>query len=128
MENEQPQMVASIMITPDGTKIQSFHRHDYKTHTDENGKEYMIDGGLSYIRSSMNGDEKYVTVTVDDPFDLIREHFHWGTRGKDGTAPLTWKALMSLDTDHIEAILETQQHIPTYLRNIFQRELDFRGV
>lgn len=122
------QIVASILYTPDGTKLQSYHHHDYKTHTDRNGKTYMLDGGLDYVRCSAHGDEKLMTITTDSPFTTIRRHFHWGTRGKDGKQPLTWKPLNSLDSDHIEAILDTQSHVPKYLQDIFRRELDFRGI
>ena len=31
--------------------IRSRHRHDYVTHTDANGKEYMVDGGVRLYSS-----------------------------------------------------------------------------
>ena len=120
------QMVRNALRTPDGTVIESYNRHDYKTYTDANGKEYMIDGGLDYIRSSANGDEVYLTVTTDDPFETIRESFRWGTRGPDGKQPLEYRVLSKLDTDHIQAILETQTHIPPWLTKVFETELEFR--
>lgn len=119
-------IVANILITPDGTRLQSYHRHDYKTYTDKNGKSYMIDGGLDYVRRSAHGDEKVVTVTTESPFNEIRENFRWGTRGKDGKQPVQFKPLKELDTDHIVAILETQAQIPDWMRDIFQHELEFR--
>ena len=75
------QIVASFMTTPDGTKLQSFHRHDYKTHIDAlTGEEYMIDGGTDYVRSNVNKiAPKYVTVTIGDPHELRRIWFHWGS-------------------------------------------------
>jgi hypothetical protein len=91
------------------------------------GKEYMIDGGNDYVRSSANGDEIYITITDDVPFEVARQFFSWGTRGKDGRQPIQYKPLMSLDTDHIEAILETQDHISTETRSALKRELEFRG-
>ena len=122
------QIVANILITPDGTRLQSYHRHDFKTYLDKNGKEYMIDGGNEYVRRSAHGDEVVYTVTTDDSFDDIRANFHWGTRGKDGKQPLTWKPLKSLDTDHIQAILETQFHIPQWARTVFEEELKYREL
>jgi hypothetical protein len=119
-------MVCNALRTPDGTVIQSYNRHDYKTHVDANGNRYMIDGGIDYVRSSAWGDEEYLTVTTDDPFEIIRESFCWGTRGKDGTEPLQYRALSKLDTDHIQAILDTQTQIPPWLFNIFETELQLR--
>jgi hypothetical protein len=121
-------IIASMLKTPDGTIIRSYHRHDYKTYTDKiTGKEYMIDGGNDYIRSSANGDEIYITITDDVPFEVARMFFSWGTRGKDGKQPVQYKPLMSLDTEHIEAILDTQTHISEDTRNMFKRELEFRA-
>ena len=122
------QMVRNALRTPDGTVLESYNRHDYKTYTDTiTGKEYMIDGGNDYVRSSANGDEIYITITDDVPFEVARQFFSWGTRGKDGRQPIQYKPLMSLDTDHIEAILETQDHISTETRSALKRELEFRG-
>lgn len=119
--------IASFCITPDGTVLQAYHRHDYKTYTDKNGEEYMIDGGCDYVRHSINKEPaEYFTVTTDDTHKMKRQWFHWGTYGKNGDQPLKWKPLQELDKEHIEAILETQHHIPKYLRELFQDELDYR--
>ena len=119
--------IASFCITPDGTVLQSYHRHDYKTYTDKNGEEYMIDGGCDYVRHSINKESaEYFTVTTDDTHKMKRKWFHWGTYGKNGDQPLKWKPLQELDKEHIEAILGTQHHIPKHLRELFQDELDYR--
>jgi hypothetical protein len=39
---------------------------------------------------------------------------------------LTYVPLKDLTTDHIVAILETQDHIQQYIRNIFLDEMIFR--
>ena len=57
-KKEKLAILNSRMRTPDGTILESKHRHDYVTHTDANGKEYMLDGGLDYVRCSANGDEE----------------------------------------------------------------------
>lgn len=119
--------VASFLITPDGTLLQSYHVHDYKTHKDANGEEYMIDGGCAYLRTSVNEEPaEYFTVTTDDAHAMQRKYFHWGTYGKDGKQPLEWKPLRALDTEHIEAILDTQHHIPEHLRKLFSDEIEYR--
>lgn len=123
---ETPEILASMLITPDGTRLQSFHRHDYKTYTDKNGKEYMLDGGLDYVRCSANGDEKLLTVTTSDPFEIQREHVSWGTRGKDGKQPLKHVPVNELETNHIKVILETQHHIYPRFRKLLETELAYR--
>lgn len=122
------QVIANALITPDGTILQSYHRHDYKTHLDKvSGEEYMIDGGTDYCRSNVNKvTPQYITVTMDDIHEIRREWFHWGTRGKDGQQPLTWKPLRELESDHIRAIIETQHQITPYLVELFKSELEYR--
>lgn len=121
------QVIASALITPDGTILQSYSRHDYKTHLDKNGETYMIDGGVDYLRCNVNEEEpQFIQVTMEDDHNTRRKWFHWGTRGVNGDQPLTWKPLKDLDTDHIKAILETQHHIPEHLVELFEDELHHR--
>ena len=122
-------IVSNRIRTPDGTILESMHRHDYVTYTDANGKEYMVDGGLDYLRRNVHDDAPYEELSVydDAPYALIREVFKWGTRGKDGKQPLMYVPLKDLTTEHIEAILETQTHIQEHIRKIFLDELSFRG-
>jgi hypothetical protein len=121
-------IVSNRIRTPDGTILESMNRHDYVTYTDANGLEYMVDGGLDYLRRNVHDDAPYEELSVHstDSHMLIREVFKWGTRGKDGKQPLTYVPLKYLTTDHIEAILKTQDHIQQYIRNIFLDEMIFR--
>ena len=121
-------IIYNALRTPDGTVLESAHRHDYKEYVDSNGKTYMIDGGLDYIRASANGDEVFLTVYSDGPHDDIREFMKWGTRGKDGKQPLRYVALKDMDTDHIQACLDTQWQMRPACRTIMQNELKYRNV
>lgn len=119
-------LLCNAIQTPDGTVLESHHRHDFVKHTDKNGKDYFIDGGLAYCKRSYNGDEVFVGCCTDSPFEEIREKFKWGTRGKTGDEPLRYIQLKDLTTDHIKAILETQLHIPDAIIEVFEKELAYR--
>ena len=74
------------MKTPDGTILESLHRHDYVTYTDANGKEYMLDGGRDYVRCSANGDEEVLTINSDDCHEMIREVVKWERTARIGAS------------------------------------------
>ena len=116
--------------TPDGTVIESTHRHDYVTYEDANGHTYMVDGGLAYLRRNHVPEAPYEELSVsteDLDFSEVRDLFKWGTRGKGGHEPLQRKTLASLTDSHIKAILDTQTHISEEVRELFQQELQWRG-
>lgn len=115
--------------TPDGTILESRHRHDYVEHKDANGVYYAVDGGTDYIRLNdcrPNYPLKNLCIYSDDPHVLIREELKWGTRGILGDEPLKLVPIMDLSTEHINAILDTQWHISPQLREVFQNEIWFR--
>lgn len=124
--NTEFMMVSNRLRTPDGTILESRHRHDYKQYLDANGKTYMLDGGLSYVRSSANGDEEHLTVTTSSPHKLIREYTLWGTYGKDGNQPLQYKQLRDMDTAHIQAVLDNVPSINPAIATAMRAELVYR--
>ena len=119
-------LIHNAIRTPDGTVLVSNSVHDYQTHKDKNGKTYMIDGGREYVHSSAHGDEEYLTMYSDEPHERIREVFTWGTYGKMGDQPLKYVALKDLSNNHVAAILETQSHMPQYMRKLFEDEQGYR--
>ena len=122
------EILSNRMCTPDGTVLHSAHRHDYVTHTDANGKEYMLDGGCNYVRCSANGDEEMLTVTSDDSHEVIREAVTWGTYGKNGDQPLKYVAIADMDTAHLQACLNTQKStMRPALYKVMQDELEYRN-
>jgi len=123
-------LLCNRIRTPDGTILESMHRHDYVTYTDANGKEYMVDGGLDYLRRNIHEDAPYEELSLysDAYHQLIRQAFKWVTRGIDGKQPLTWLVLQDMATDHIEAILETQTQLRDHIRQVFINELNYRGT
>ena len=121
--------LANRIRTPDGTILESMHRHDYVTYIDANGKEYMVDGGLDYLRRNIHDDAPYTELSVlsTDEHSVVREVFKWGTYGIDGKQPLKYLILKDMSWDHIEAILETQTQLRDHVRQVFVNELDYRG-
>lgn len=120
--------VYSALRTPDGTLLESRHRHDYATHWDANGKQYMIDGGLEYIRSSAHGDEEYIVVTLDDPHERVREVVEWGTRGKNGDEPFRRVKLSEMSNAHIQACIDTQKNMYPAFKRAMMNELTYRDA
>jgi hypothetical protein len=127
--NNMEKYVANRIRTPDGTILESMHRHDYVTYIDANGKEYMVDGGLDYLRRNIHDDAPYTELSIlsSDEHSVIREVFKWGTYGIDGKQKLKYVILKDMSWDHIEAILETQTQLREHIRQVFVNELDYRG-
>lgn len=119
-------IVYNALRTPDGTVLESRSRHDYKTYTDANGKEYMVDGGLDYLRRNAHDDYVDLSVCLDDGHEQVREALKWGTRGPNGDQPLKYIKLCDMDTDHIQACLETQSRMYPQIRAAMQNELLWR--
>jgi len=119
-------IVYSGLKTPDGTLLESCHRHDYVTHVDANGKEYMLDGGLDYVRCSANGDEQLITYTLDDDHETVRQHVSWGTYGPNGDQPYKRVKVADMEIDHLQKVIESQQYANPRIIQIMKNELDYR--
>lgn len=119
-------LIANRWQCPDGTVLQSLHRYDYVSHKDViTGEECFVDGGIfGVIRTSC--DLKSLCVYSNDPHELQREFFHWGSRGKDGKQPLTWIAVKDMTAEHIESCIETRDRIAPEIKELFVNELAYR--
>jgi len=116
------------MVTPDGTWLQSRHRHDYVEYTDANGMVYMVDGGLDYARRSINDSAPHTDKCVydDSPHEEQREAATWGTYGKNGDEPRSCITIANMDKAHIEAVLESEPQARDSFRNLMMAELEYR--
>ena len=125
-------IIRNAIITPDGTYLRSYHRHDYKEHKDTlTGEIYIVDGGNDYLRRSINTLPPIsLDVYLSDPFEMIRDAFVWKSYGKNYEHPHgIYIKLCDMTTEHIRAILETQTQIKgNYIEDLFKKELQFRGV
>ena len=118
-------LIRNAIQTPDGTVIESRSRHDYVTYQDANGKNYMVDGGLDYVRRSAHEDQIDMCLYDNEPHKVQSEVLTWGTYGKDGKQPLQYKTIAEMDTDHIVAVLETCS--PRFvIKKCMQKELENR--
>lgn len=121
-------IISSKIITPDGTLLQSFTKHDYKEHKDLNGETYGIDGGNDYQRIIGNiEDLEIITITDEDDYEVIRQELYWGTYGKDGKDPFKWIYLNEMSDEHIQNVLHQIGSEPTNWRTkFFKKELEYR--
>jgi hypothetical protein len=128
LKDQKMKMIRQAIQTPDGTILESRHRHDYVTHVDKvTGEQYMIDGGTEYRRGSINQvPAKDMSVYLEDGIEAVREAVTWGTRGINGDEPLRWIKLRDMTTDHIQACLDTQSRMHPNYREAFEMELEYR--
>lgn len=123
-------IIRNAIITPDGTYLRSYHRHDYVEHLDKfTGEIYIVDGGNEYLRRSINTTPaKDLTVYLSYPFDVVREAFVWKSYGKNYEHPHgIYIKLCDITTDHIRAILLTQRQIKgSFVEMLFKKELVLR--
>jgi hypothetical protein len=123
-------LVYNAIRTPDGTVLESLHRHDYKTYLDKNGKEYMVDGGLEYVRRNVHDDAPYedLSVYTTDGHEKVREVVKWGTYGINGDQPLTRILLKDMNTEHIQACLDNVSQMHPAYKEAFKEELKLRSI
>lgn len=126
----QDNIVYNAIRTPDGTILESRHRHDYKEYKDKNGYEYIVDGGTTYIRRGWTPDApdyEELSLTLDDPHDKIREVVRWGTYGKNGDQPLTYVAIKDMSSNHLQACLSNIPNMNRSFRTVMENELEYRN-
>jgi hypothetical protein len=126
---DEKNLLVNAVECPDGTVLQSYHRHDYKTHTDSvTGTTVTIDGGVDYIHKGgdfNNPEFKWVELYEGDDHEMIRKWFAWGTYGKNGDQPLKWVKLKDMSDAHINALL-TPQRLSDKIERLFKVELKYR--
>jgi hypothetical protein len=93
----------AIYIPSKDLYLISLHRHHFNIDLDTG---CACDGGKDYLKRT--GDRALWTdwsVMSDTP-DLTKHHrLLWGTRGKDGKEPISFRPISSLELDHLKAIL-----------------------
>lgn len=137
----------SYLELPNGKKLISYHRHDYKAVTIE-GDYYSIDGGqdgylkistppyiptfseklLAYLKiKPINYYPELKKCSLRDCLHQAREEFEWGSQyDKNGTwlGKTVYKKLKDLETDHIETLVD--EFVQGFVRELMIEELEFR--
>lgn len=131
MTHKNETIICNAIITPDGTYLRSYHRHDYKEHLDKlTGEVFIVDGGTDYLRRSINTTPATsMDVYLSDPFKAIREAFVWKSYGKNGEhiPHGIYISLQDMTDEHLNAILDTQTQIKgTYVEDLMKQELAYR--
>ena len=121
-------LLRNALQTPDGTVLESKTRHDYVEYKDANGETYMVDGGLEYVRRTVNKNApaKDLSLTEDVLHSIAREFVTWGTYGKQQDQPLSYIAIADMETEHLEAVLDTQSSVYPQIKSLMEIELEYR--
>ena len=121
---------------PDGTVLTSRSRHDFKGHTQVDGRYYFVDGGLSYQRIGYS-DKEYTDLSIytNDNHIKIRENMEWGKNydKEMNLLPKTVYVKVKDITDgHLKAIMLLTKGVEgssiTAVHQVFQNELEFREI
>lgn len=59
-------IIVNAIETPDGTVLLSVRPHDYRSHTDANGKYYAVDGGTGYLKRAGESDYTELSIVLVD--------------------------------------------------------------
>lgn len=126
----------AVFISEADLYLKSEHRHDYVSYTFKDGLVLDLDGGLDYCKRAgdlyklLDPVERYqeMCLSTDDPFSHIAEHLLWGTRGKAGDEPLTYRPIKELAArpdglQHMEAILKNCLNINPLHKRVVQHWL-----
>ena len=120
-------LILNRIRTPDGTILTSRNVHDYKCYKDKNGDTYTNDGGVEYLRRSVNVIPwEDLSLYSDDPFEILRENITWGTYGKNGDEELHYKPISKMSSNHINSIL-SKIKLADYLKELFEKEMAYRN-
>lgn len=124
------QILYNAIRTPDGTILESKHRHDFVQHKDKNGQYYAVDGGLDYLKRNFDvNDFEDISVYDDNSHENRRKYIKWGSNyDKDmKKLPKTlYKCIKDMDTDHIQAILDGNWCRSEFHLKVFKDELEYR--
>ena len=132
MENNQIIVRNSVRCLSCNDHIVSESSHDFVTC--KCGK-VSTDGGRLYQRILGNPEDyKITTISIPDTeesfkenHEILRVELTWGTYGKDGKSKYKLVKIYKLTTEHIEAILLTQNLLNHTINQVLINELKYRN-
>ena len=131
MQNKLIIVRNSILCLSCNDHIVSESSHDFVTC--KCGK-VSTDGGRLYQRILGNPEDYEITTIwiqdTDESFkenhEILRVELTWGTYGKGGKSKYKRVEIYQLTTEHIEAILLTQNQINSMIKKVLINELKYR--
>ena len=128
--NNDRNIVHNAIQTPDGTILESRHRHDWKEYTDANGKYYSVDGGMDYLRRGYTvQDYTELSRYEDEDIEELRKVITRGGRGKDGRQPLEFTLLCEMNDEWLEAAIQYNVDYGMghgVMNRLYKREQEYR--
>jgi hypothetical protein len=122
MGNSNKRLVYNAIQCPDGTVLVSRTKYDIKIHKDgKTGETYICDGGLEFLRRSVNLVRAVEKSVYDDaPFNLIRTCLCWRNNEKKHVP------LMHLSREELESIINTPAS--DWWREMAKKEIAHRAL
>ena len=135
MSEKWPTIIQNAVHIPEvdlflvSTHASDFVQYDF---SDAPNDGIAVDGGLEFVRRygdlyRLDNAKRYeeYTLTSEDPFEpVIVNRLLWGTRGKDGDKPLTFRLIASLTLDHLEAIIANCPNIGSWHKRVVEYWID----
>lgn len=128
--NNNRNIVHNAIQTPDGTIIESRHRHDYVEYTDANGNFYSVDGGMDYLRRGYTvQDYTELSRYEDEDIEELRKVITRGGRGKDGRQPLEFTPICDMNDEWLQAAIDYNIDYGmghSIMNRLYKREQEYR--
>lgn len=122
-------LIASRIMTPDGTILHSKNVDDVVTHVDENGKFYTLSGGVEErkIYSHTDPESEHVEASLysTDPFENLRKIPVLESRWRDVRGKRRWLSVSGMNEDDLKEALNISDN-PKHLIFLTTKEQEFR--
>lgn len=109
-----------------GDEIISHSVHDFVWCKCE---KVAVDGGCEYQHLTGNPDDYTNMVIYDDaPYEIVRENFHRGGRGKSGREDLKWVPMSKMSDEWLKAciVYNKDREMGDRENKLYQKEIDYR--